>query len=226
MKDRGIALEKTEKNCILYPAEEADRPLIVLNHFAEDGGSLVRALRESSCGDGSLLVVGDLDWNRDLSPWAAPAIRKSEEPFSGGADAYLDALLHVILPEAEKRISGKPAFYGIAGYSLAGLFALYSLYRCERFTRAASMSGSLWFPDFLQFATTEPLRVRPEKLYLSLGDREAKTRNPQLAAVQENTEKLCAHYRSLGLNAEFTLNEGNHFRDAELRTAKGIAAIL
>ena len=124
MKDRGIALENTGKNCILYPAEEADRPLIVLNHFAEDGGSLVRALRESSCGDGSLLVVGDLDWNRDLSPWAAPAIRKSEEPFSGGADAYLDALLHVILPEAEKRIPGKPAFYVV--------LCVLKLFACRR----------------------------------------------------------------------------------------------
>ncbi|MBR2823546.1 MAG: hypothetical protein IKE24_07675 [Clostridia bacterium] len=117
-------------------------------------------------------------------------------------------------------------FVGIAGYSLAGLFALYALYRCDAFDRAASMSGSLWFPDFREYALTHAFPKRPEKIYLSLGDREAATRNPLLRSVQDNTEQLVSHYRELGLGVTWELNPGTHFTDPELRTAKGIWAIL
>jgi len=37
---------------------------------------------------------------------------------------------------------------------------------------------------------------------------------------------LAAHYRTLGVDVTYELNPGNHFRDAALRSAKGIAAIL
>ena len=52
-------------------------------------------------------------------------------------------------PWATERIHGKASFIGIAGYSLAGLFALYALYKTDAFTRVASMSGSLWFPGIM-----------------------------------------------------------------------------
>ena len=43
--------------------------------------------------------------------------------------------------------------------------------------------------------------------------------------VQENTEALAEYYRRLGIDVDFEMNPGNHFRDVELRCAKGIAAI-
>ena len=123
-------------------------------------------------------------------------------------------------------LSGRPRFIGIAGYSLAGLFALYAMYRCDVFDRAASMSGSLWFPDFREFVLTHNFPKRPERIYLSLGDQEARTRNVCLRTVQDNTEKIVAHFEQLGLDVTWELNPGNHFRDAALRSAKGIKAIL
>ena len=106
------------------------------------------------------------------------------------------------------------------------MFALYAAYRCDAFDRVASVSGSLWFPDFKEYALTHEMRKRPEKLYLSLGDREARTRNSVLMTVQRNTEELAEHYRRLGLDVTWELNPGNHFKDAALRSAKGIKAIL
>ena len=123
-------------------------------------------------------------------------------------------------------LQDSPRFIGIAGYSLAGLFALYAMYRCDAFDRAASMSGSLWFPDFREYALTHGMKKRPDKIYLSLGDKEAKARNALLKTVQDNTEQIVSHYRQLGLDVTWELNPGNHFRDAALRTAKGIRAIL
>ena len=61
---------------------------------------------------------------------------------------------------------------------------------------------------------------------MSLGDREARVGNPVIRTVQDNTEYLAGYYREKGIETVFELNEGNHFKDAALRSAKGIAAIL
>lgn len=63
-------------------------------------------------------------------------------PFTGGADNYLRLLTEEIIPAAEKEINGVPCWRGIAGYSLAGLFALYGIYQTDLFSRVGSMSGS------------------------------------------------------------------------------------
>ena len=107
-----------------------------------------------------------------------------------------------------------------------GLFALYSLYRCDVFSRAASISGSLWFPGFLEYAETQEMERRPDRLYLSLGDREDRSRNPILRTVREHTEQLASHLEQKGLRVTWELNPGNHFMEPELRTAKGIRALL
>ena len=100
------------------------------------------------------------------------------------------------------------------------------MYQCDIFDRVASMSGSLWFPGFKEYILSHDLQKRPEKLYLSLGDREAKTRNPYLKTVQDNTEQIVSHYEQMGLDVTWELNQGNHFKEAALRSAKGIKAIL
>lgn len=214
------------RKATLYCSELADAPLIILNNFSGDGASVIQAMREIDTPDCNLLVVGDLKWDHDMTPWYCPPLSENDTPCTGGADAYLNLLLTQILPEARAKIEGTPSFIGIAGYSLAGLFALYAAYRCDAFDRVASMSGSLWFPDFKDFAFTHELKRWPDRLYLSLGDREAKTRNPLLRTVQSNTEALAAHYELLGIPVTWELNPGNHFKDAARRSAKGIKAIL
>ena len=214
------------KLATLYPGKEEGSPLIVLNGDAGEGASVLQALGEIDAPDCSLLVVDHLDWNHDMAPWDCPPLRKNESPITGGADDYLQLLLTQILPEARTLLGASPRFVGVAGYSLAGLFALYALYRCDAFDRAASMSGSLWFPSFTDFVRSHDMKRAPEKLYLSLGDKEAKTRNPYLKTVQENTEAAVQLYRDMGLDVTWELNPGNHFRDAELRSAKGILGIL
>ena len=121
---------------------------------------------------------------------------------------------------------GVPSHIGLAGYSLAGLFALYACYNCDVFHRAASVSGDLWFPNFKDYVFNNSMKKIPDKVYLSLGDAEAKTRHPLLKTVQNNTEEIVGHYKNLGLIVTWELNSGNHFKNAALRSAKGIAAIL
>lgn len=215
-----------EKKATLYGCEQPAAPLIILNNYSGDGESVVKAMHEINTPDCNLLVVGNLNWDHDMTPWYCPPLSKNDTPCTGGADAYLDLLLTKILPKVKETINGTPCFVGIAGYSLAGLFALYSVYQCDAFDRVASMSGSLWFPEFKEYTLTHEMQKRPEKLYLSLGDREAKTRNPFLRTVQDNTEQIVSHYKETGLDVSWELNPGDHFKDAALRSAKGIKAIL
>ena len=174
----------------------------------------------------NFLSIAIHDWQREMSPWYAPALSKDGEAFSGGADAYLESLLTAILPWVTERIHGKASFIGIDGYSLAGLFALYALYKTDVVTRVAAMSGSFWFPRFKEFCKENTMKILPEKLYLSIGDQESKTRHPILKTMQKNTEELLGYFRSLGIPCKYELNPGNHFQDVNLRCAKGILELL
>ena len=147
-------------------------------------------------------------------------------PFTGGADDYLRQLVEEIIPEAEKELPGPPAWRGIAGYSLAGLFALYAVYQTDVFSRVGCMSGSLWFPGFKEYIFSHEPKRRPDCIYFSLGDKEAKTRNPVLKTVQENTEEIQTFYQNKGIDTVFRLNPGNHFVQGSERTVAGIQWLL
>ena len=215
-----------EKEAALYHAEESGSPLIILNHYTGDGKSVMEEARKREGKDFNLLCVGKLNWNQDMTPWYCPPLSPKEAPCTGGADEYLKLLLGKILPECLKRVDGTPSHISIAGYSLAGLFALYALYHTDIFKNAASMSGSLWYPDFKEYVFSHEMKRKPDRLYLSLGDMEARTKNQYLKAVQENTEAVAEHFREVGIDVTFEMNQGNHFKDAALRSAKGILAII
>ena len=128
-------------------------------------------------------AVGGLDWNRDLSPWPAPGAFGKGTDFAGKGGAFLTLLTEVLIPQGEKMMDFHPRRRALAGYSLAGLFALWSLTQTNCFQLAASMSGSLWYDGFLQLLEREPLVCPPQKVYLSLGEKEKRTWNLRLAQV-------------------------------------------
>ena len=226
MEAKKISFAAGGKEATLYPAASAGAPLVVLNTYLGDGQSTVDKLEGLNAPDTSVLVVGALNWDHDMTPWFCPPLTKDDTPCTGGAGEYLPVLLDEIVPEAKERLGTEPSWLGIAGYSLAGLFAVWAAYNCNAFARVASMSGSLWFPDFLEYAQSHEMVRTPERIYLSLGKAEAKTPNRMLRCVQENTEALAEHFSSLGIPTTYELNPGNHFQDGALRSAKGIAAIL
>lgn len=224
--NQKITFQAAGKSAALYPAKISNAPFVVLNHYAGDGQDVAEALESTRAPACHLLCISELQWDHDMSPWYCPPLSADDEPCTGGADAYLDLLLSEILPLAFSYLEGEPESLFIAGYSLAGLFALYALYKTDRFSRAASMSGSLWFPDFREFAASHTPLKMPEKIYLSLGEKEPKVSNPMLQTVGENTLFLAEHYRGHGIDTEFEWNPGNHYKDATARTAKGIAKLL
>ena len=211
------------RNIRLCEADASNAPLVVLHSFGEEAKEVLAAVGEAPF---HLLFVDVPDWERDLTPWACPPLRRGGAPCSGKADAYLPLLTGVILPDALARLAAAPRCLAIAGYSLAGLFALYALYRTDVFSRAASVSGSLWYPEFLDFCRANTPRKTPDRLYLSLGDREPNTRHPLMRTVGERTEALAAFYAAAGIPTAFEWNPGGHFTDPGSRTARALFALL
>lgn len=201
-------------------------PLVVMNSFGDEWKQVAEALDRLDVRNYSLLSVTRSEWNKDLAPWKASAVFKGEADFEGGADEYLNMLTGEIIPETIKEHDLKPSDTYIAGYSMAGLFALYSLYKTDVFDGAASCSGSLWFPGFKEFTFDNDPAVSPSKIYMSLGDREANTKNKVMATVEDNTKAIAGRFNDLGFDVLFEMNQGGHFTDPALRTAKGIAYLL
>ncbi len=205
----------------LFQAENKNCPLFLLHNYQDDGKEIFDLAKELSRKDFSLLVIYDFDWENQRTPWPAPGIGKNSSFFSGQADEYLSSLSVSLLPKVLEKI--RPSKIGILGYSLAGLFSLYSLYRLDCFSLAASVSGSLWYPSFDEFVFSHQRKKKPDKIYLSVGDKEKKTSNPFLSKVEEKTKEIYEYYKSLELPVLYELNKGNHFADVSLRLAKAIA---
>lgn len=214
------------KTISIFPSLEATVPIIYLNTVSGEVQKVFKEAQAVGCPPFTLIAVSDLDWNHDMVPWDSPAAFKKGEHVTGGADDYLRLLVEEIMPRAEKELAGPPAWRGIAGYSLAGLFALYAIYRTDVFSRVGCVSGSLWFPGFKEYIFSHEPKRRPDCIYFSLGDKEAKTRNPVLKTVQENTDEIQTFYQNKGIDTVFQLNPGNHYDHVAERTAAGIAWML
>ena len=69
-------------------------------------------------------------------------------------------------------------------------------------------------------------KIRTEAVYLSLGDREEKTRNPVMAQVGNVIRNAEAILREGGTDCILEWNQGNHFKEPDLRTAKAFAWLM
>ena len=92
------------------------------------------------------------------------------------------------------------------------------------FSSIVAASPSVWFPKWIEYASdNKPLA---NTIYLSLGDKEEKTKNQVMAqvgnAIRRQNELLTGQID----NTILEWNPGNHFIDSEKRTAKGFAWVM
>lgn len=111
----------------------------------------------------------------------------------------------------------------IAGYSLAGLFATWAAFNSRAFSRIASASGSLWYPDFARYVAERDFARIPECASFSLGSKESKTPSRLLRNVARGTDEVIAAFREKGVPVHFEMNPGNHFKEPAARMARAIA---
>jgi len=230
------------RNCYIYGGEAVGKDCdfdILIQAVDEHESELLdaeTALIREGAGDKPFLLAAFLisDWNEELSPWEAPPVF-GKEGFGAGAERTLQFILGELLPEllgmkpdeiTRERISAEGKRICLGGYSLAGLFALWAASRTEVFRGIAAVSPSVWFPGWEQYSKERAILV--ERVYLSLGDKEEKTRNPVMAKVGDAIRQQYAALKEQTACKECVLewNPGNHFVDAEKRTAKGFVWLL
>ena len=160
------------------------------------------------CGDGELKrgVCGDGELKRG-------AYGEAEETL-----AYIE---DVLLPWMRRAYGDMPCVLG--GYSLGGLFALWTAYRAENFDGICAVSPSLWVRGWDAYA--EGRVACADAVYLSLGDKEERVRNVRMAAVGDCVRRQASRLtRQLAEGKTvFEWNRGGHFDDEPGRMARGLA---
>ena len=221
------------KTCYLYDCGSSDVLLIqpVDDHDIEALDSEVAEISRLAGGAGFTLAAFKVDdWNADLSPWEAPPVFGSEG-FAGGAEETLNYVTEKLIPELTGSKYGLtdskpvPQIF-IGGYSLAGFFALWAAYQTDLFKGVAAASPSVWFPGWIEYAGSR--NIETEKVYLSLGDKEEKARNPVMRTVGDNIRKQNELLKADPACSKsfLEMNRGNHFKEPDIRTAKGFAWLM
>ena len=207
-------------SCALYGSENPEY-LLIQPVDERDLGNLDDqvSLIESMAGKPFVLVAFAVeDWKRELSPWKAPAVFGNED-FGDGAEETLSFIENNLLPFISERYGSLPVILG--GYSLAGLFALWSAFNSSSFCAVSGVSASVWFPGWVEYVSENECRA--SHVFLSLGDREEITRNRVMATVGTCMRSMDEILSGKGTDHVLQWNEGNHFRDVELRCAKAFA---
>ena len=177
----------------------------------------------------SFLIVSPAvkDWDAAYSPWPASI---GDRHFDGQASDYFYQLQTEVLPQLKKMYSlSDHCLLSFAGYSLAGLAALYAMLHTTTFRCCASISGSLWYPGWTEYLEQHIKNIGSQSLvYLSLGKAEVKTRSALMQSNKvrtEYTEFLLAEHLS-GSAVFFEWNNGNHFYEIPQRITKALLWIL
>ena len=225
--------EKVTLRATEPPASTADAwarvPVVYLHVFEGDGADVWQRLRKGGEQPMALVAVAPKSWDNDLTPWPAPPVFRGGRAYEGAAAAQLALLGREIMPWTEALLaqhSMAPSFSALAGYSLAGLFTAWAATQCSLFERIASVSGSLWYPDFVKYVAANRPNPCVRCAYFSLGDAEPRTRNRAMRSVLEDTQQVAKSFEQAGVATRFELNPGNHFVDEDLRTARGIRWLL
>ena len=232
MKEEILSKQIGGKNCYIYDCGSSDVLLIqpVDDHDLEVLDSEVAEISRIA-GIGFTLAAFKVDdWNADLSPWEAPPVFGSEG-FAGGAEETLKYVTEQLIPDLTGGKDGLtvsksvPRIF-IGGYSLAGFFALWAAYQTDTFKGVAAASPSVWFPGWIEYAGSRSIET--DKVYLSLGDKEEKARNPVMRTVGDNIRKQYELLKEDPACGKCTLemNQGNHFKEPDLRTARAFVWVM
>ena len=200
-----------------YGDPEANIVLIqpVGDHDVHDIENEVSEIKKRTSLEFQMVAVKVDSWNQDLSPWRAPAVFGNED-FGEGASTLLAQILELCKDESKT--------YYLGGYSLAGLFALWASCQTDRFAGIAAASPSVWFPGFLSYV--KEYGIASPAVYLSLGDREERTKNQVMAAVGDCIRELYGWLQEQEIDSMLEWNSGNNFKEPGIRTAKAFAWVM
>ena len=212
--------------CRIYGEAHTEYLLLQMTgeHELQSMDHEVTAIAQGSAHSFLFAAVPVKSWNDELSPWEVPAVW-GKEGFGGNAADTLRFLTEQAIPTLKQQFAlpGNVRII-LGGYSLAGLFALWASTQTDLFCGVAAASPSVWFPGWMEFEQQHPIQA--QCIYLSLGDREERTRNATMAAVGDNIRALHSRLAERGTDCTLERNNGGHFKDADLRTARAFRWVM
>ena len=216
----AFPLKFGDRPCRIYGADCAEYLLLQMTdeHELQRMDNEVAAIAQGAAHPFLFAAIPVESWNDELSPWKSPAVW-GKESFGGNAAGTLRFLTEQAIPTLKKQFAlPENVRIILGGYSLAGLFALWASTQTALFSGVAAASPSVWFPGWMEFEQQHPIQA--QCIYLSLGDREERTKNATMAAVGDNIRALHRELVERGKNCTLEWNNGGHFKDADLRTAR------
>ena len=215
-----------DRPCRIYGADCAEYLLLQMTdeHELQRMDNEVAAIAQGAAHPFLFAAVPVESWNDELSPWKAPAVW-GKQGFGGNAADTLRFLTEPFIPTLKQQFRlPEDIKIILGGYSLAGLFALWASTQTKLFYGVAAASPSVWFPDWMEFEQRHPMQV--QHIYLSLGDKEERTKNTVMAAVGDHIRTLHSQLTARGVDCTLEWNSGGHFKNADLRTAKAFQWVM
>ena len=222
----AFPLKFGDRPCRIYGTDCAEYLLLQMTdeHELQNMDSEVEAIALSSAYSFLFAAVPVKNWNDELSPWKSPAVW-GKESFGGNAADTLRFLTERVIPTLKQQFAlPENVRIILGGYSLAGLFALWASTQTALFSGVAAASPSVWFPGWMEFEQQRPIQT--QHIYLSLGDKEEHTKNAVMAVVGDNIRTLHSQLIARGADCTLEWNNGGHFKDADLRTAKAFQWVM
>ena len=228
MKKLNLKIEDNE--CILYMKENENTEYVLIQpvdeHDIDVLDNEVRYISENTSKNFSLAAFKIDDWNSELTPWEMPLLR-GKGNFGNEAGKTLEFIKDKLIPSLAEfmNIQEKNVKYILGGYSLAGLFSLWSGYETNTFYGVAGVSPSVWYEGWIDFVRNAELKAN--NVYLSLGKLEETSKHKILAKIGDNIREYSEILKNSGIEKSILeWNEGNHFNDSDIRTGKGFVWIL
>lgn len=217
-------IEILDKSCTVYQRGDVPQMLLlqlVDEHDREELDTEMEWIVSHSTVDFRFIAVHVDRWFDELAPWPAPPVF-GKTPFGNGATKTLDSLRQIVGEEQQRMAASveTPIKVIIGGYSLAGLFALWAGYQSDQpFDAVVAASPSVWYRDWLDYAAVH--QPQSDAFYLSLGDREERSRTPILTTIATAIRRQQQLLEQAHIVNVLEWNPGNHFQDNGQRTAKG-----
>ena len=224
--------------CHLYNQENND-PINKIIYFIEDYMTKTPNLLLTLVKTNNYVLIGISikDWNRYLSPWYCPKLfGKDDNDFKGEGQSTFNWLINKCIPKIEKEIlksdNNVTIKRYIGGYSLAALFSLWVFYSEQNkkekiFNGVCACSPSLWFIKWEEYMKNKEA-LEESIIYLSLGDKEGKTKNEIFKKMKTGMDKMIEKVKNDKKIKKYIFeeNKGGHYSDVELRMAKGFKWII
>lgn len=161
----------------------------------------------------SIIVITNMDWDDDLTPWPATGQPKGCPDFKGKSAEFLKQLTNDVVPEIDRRFSLPHGITrSLVGVSLSGLFTLWQWVLCGMFKNIATLSGSFWYEGFEQWIFRQSFSNKNGKCYMLLGIEEPHTNIPIFRRVGKCTEEIEGYLRRQGVKITYDIVPGNHYQ--------------